>query len=76
MNIDFSSAEVQFLLYVSISALLLFLAVAYESANGEEVDLGVVMMVLVWPITLPLGIIYFVLYAFFEGAKWFGRNFL
>ena len=76
MNIDFASTEVQFLLYASISALLLFLAVAYESANGEEVDLGVVMMVLVWPITLPLGIMYFVLYAFFKSAKWFGRNYL
>jgi uncharacterized RDD family membrane protein YckC len=76
MSIDFASSEVQFFLYVGICAMLLFLAIAYESANGEEVDPGVVMMVLVWPITLPLGIVYFVLYAFFQIAKWFGRNYL
>ena len=76
MNIDFASSGVQFFLYVGICAILLFLAIAYESANGEEVDLGVVMMVLVWPITLPLGIMYFVLYAFFKSAKWFGRKYL
>jgi predicted RND superfamily exporter protein len=76
MNIDFSSAEVQFFLYFGIAAFFMFLLVAYRTAKDEHIDALEVLLVVGWLIAIPFGIMYFVGYAFFKSAKWFGRKWL
>ena len=76
MNIDFLSTEVQFFLYFGITAFFMFLLVAYRTAKDEHIDALEVVLVAGWWLVIPFGIMYFVGYAFFKSAEWFGRNYL